>query len=248
MPERCANCDTAIGKLETAFVWRDNVVCEACFQKLARQHTAPPLRTRNKMRWIFAGITAGTILIIFSLFAFKGAMLLISFRLDKALVNNSDGGNKGELPVSPPPGKVRFTVTWKYNDFVGNKPDTDAVAVLIPKDLLQKIPGEGVSPGIAGIAIDETKKRLAAYGTYIAIIGGDGKATISGVKPGPYSVVILSKNTHELRESPNWDETRLKQFFTSSDFAAMSKVHFTEVDAPSGDEIEVSYDFGLTYF
>ena len=32
--ETCANCGSAIGKLETPFVWSGQTVCSACFAKL----------------------------------------------------------------------------------------------------------------------------------------------------------------------------------------------------------------------
>ena len=39
--ETCANCGTAIGKLETPCVWQEHVVCAACHAKtwrITRQH------------------------------------------------------------------------------------------------------------------------------------------------------------------------------------------------------------------
>ena len=32
--EKCANCGVLIGKLETAFVWKDEVVCGSCYARL----------------------------------------------------------------------------------------------------------------------------------------------------------------------------------------------------------------------
>jgi hypothetical protein len=34
--QRCANCDDVIGKLETPFLWKEQVVCERCYNKLAK--------------------------------------------------------------------------------------------------------------------------------------------------------------------------------------------------------------------
>ena len=33
----CANCGCGIGKLETPMVWRNNIVCAACHEKLTRK-------------------------------------------------------------------------------------------------------------------------------------------------------------------------------------------------------------------
>ena len=37
MIERCANCEAAIGNLETPYLWQGNVVCPSCYKKLNRQ-------------------------------------------------------------------------------------------------------------------------------------------------------------------------------------------------------------------
>lgn len=37
--ECCANCEAVIGNLETPFLWKETVVCEACYRRLSqRQH------------------------------------------------------------------------------------------------------------------------------------------------------------------------------------------------------------------
>jgi len=44
--EQCANCDAIIGRLETPFIWRDEIVCAACHRKLsdATASKPPPLK------------------------------------------------------------------------------------------------------------------------------------------------------------------------------------------------------------
>jgi hypothetical protein len=35
--EKCENCGTVIGKLETPSLWKNHVVCEACYEKLSKR-------------------------------------------------------------------------------------------------------------------------------------------------------------------------------------------------------------------
>lgn len=41
-PEHCANCGALIGRLETPCVWKDEIVCVDCHERLAR-HAPRPL-------------------------------------------------------------------------------------------------------------------------------------------------------------------------------------------------------------
>lgn len=46
--EKCVNCDATIGRLETAYLWSDQVVCGACYTKLAKPvYVAPVARIPN---------------------------------------------------------------------------------------------------------------------------------------------------------------------------------------------------------
>lgn|GEM_PF-5105768 len=38
--ETCANCDRTIGKLETPFLWQDEIVCQDCHARLQRQSSS----------------------------------------------------------------------------------------------------------------------------------------------------------------------------------------------------------------
>jgi hypothetical protein len=40
--ELCANCGEKIGKLETPFLWRDNVVCRRCYDRVRDDLATPP--------------------------------------------------------------------------------------------------------------------------------------------------------------------------------------------------------------
>ena len=144
------------------------------------------------------------------------------------------------------PGKARIHVTWEYNKYVGNRPDTNAVVVLIPKNFR----GKGLihlSPQIAHIGFAETKKQLRQQHVYVGLVGGNGDAVITGVPADDYELIILSKNTTESPEGKaHGTETRF--WAPTLNIAGMNKVHFTEITIVSGEEEEYSHDFGNTYF
>ena len=66
--ETCYNCDTKIGRMEQAYLWQDNVVCEACYHKLSKPTppeppppaTYPTPKPRSWFRTGF-GITCGVL-------------------------------------------------------------------------------------------------------------------------------------------------------------------------------------------
>lgn len=144
--------------------------------------------------------------------------------------------------------KVRFTVTYKYNNFVGNKPDTDAVIVLIPKNHKEKISGTFLSPTVARTLLEGTKKVLENSGAYVAIVGGDGKAVINRVRCGSYTLVIFSKHTNENPEISALIAQALEQYITDGKLlATLYKVHISTIEVSDGEEIELNHDFGLTF-
>ena len=59
--ERCENCGRVIGELETAHVWREKVVCNACRSALAVEDV-PVAQRAGLPRWLVAG--AGTLLLL----------------------------------------------------------------------------------------------------------------------------------------------------------------------------------------
>lgn len=44
--ERCGNCDSVIGRMETPHVWQDTIICHQCYRKFTEQITAasPPFQ------------------------------------------------------------------------------------------------------------------------------------------------------------------------------------------------------------
>ena len=277
MYDRCANCNRYVGADPSPYVWGQTVVCAACYELLATRalpHQAQIPRSKYPVPAIQPiqehpidslqelAAAAGSSRVIVRRVAqyspkqnsghlswmIAGIAIVVAATVVILVITNGGAGRGGVSLISAPPGKVKFTVTWKYNNFVGNRGDTGAVVVLIPDGLAIRLPDDGISPLTASMTLSNTKKELAQHGAYISIIGGDGKATLSGVKSGKYRVVILSKNTNDSLESRTSSQSRLETYFLSGSAAALSKLEITEVDVPSGDEVEVTHDFGFTYY
>jgi tetratricopeptide (TPR) repeat protein len=145
------------------------------------------------------------------------------------------------------PGKVRVTVTWEYNKYVGNRADTNAVVILIPKGFNGRVPSTGLDPVVAHITLDGTKKELEQQGVYAGLVGGNGTAVLAGVPGGDYTLIIMSKNTNEWPEISTLMEQRLAKYLDKGDSARLHKVHITDITVVSGEETEYSHDFGNTY-
>lgn len=165
---------------------------------------------------------------------------------------NKDGKSNEKLntpDVAMAPGKLRLLVTYKFNDFVGNRADTDAVVILVPQGIKEKISDTVfLSPSIARISVETTKSKLKRLGSYIAIVGGDGRSAITGITPGRYRLFVFSKNTND---SPQINEARrgiLELYFDDTRFAVLSKVLSSEIEIAPGEELEMNHDFGITHF
>lgn len=145
------------------------------------------------------------------------------------------------------PGKVVVTVTWKYNNFVGNKPDADAIVVLVPEKLEEKLPSQCVSPIGSKIMADSLKKKLGDKSAYLEIAGGDGKATFNQVKPGKYTAIIVSQNTNQGSDLYELEMKILGKYFDDPN-TVMHKSTTVSIEVAPGETFEKSYDFGITYF
>lgn len=147
------------------------------------------------------------------------------------------------------PGKVIVTVTWKYNDFVGNKPDTGAVVLLLPDGLKQRLPGNWINPMLSSTNMlrNSFSQEAAKFGVLIAIVGGDGKAVFNRVKPGRYTAVIVSKNTREQVEIVELQEKALCRWFDKPTFGVHKSTTLT-IEVDPGEDYLTSHDFGLTFW
>lgn len=163
-------------------------------------------------------------------------------------------------PVLQKPGKLRMTVTWQYNKFVGTKPDTDAVVMLVPSDFSGTF--KPAKPQFARIRLEEEQARLKAVGVHLGVIGGDGKTLISAIPPGDYQLIIISKNTTEdpklaepmgqrlLRlcgEVPLAFDRRNQVYTSEIGKGVFEKMLISTITIVGGEESEYSHDFGNTY-
>ena len=62
--ETCANCDATIGRLETAHLWHDQVVCGKCIKILRSQEGDKGSSKLNKRQWI--ALLVGCVLVMLS--------------------------------------------------------------------------------------------------------------------------------------------------------------------------------------
>jgi hypothetical protein len=156
---------------------------------------------------------------------------------------------------APRPGKVRVTITFKYNDYVGNRPDTDARVVLISKDipgnLSSNLNSWLFSPGIDTV-YKHKKEEFNRRGVYVGSIGGQGTVVIPGVSAGNYSVVMVSNNTTESPQMHEMAERILNHYADDPTLVhstvVLHKLHFENITVEAGEELEISHDFGITYF
>jgi hypothetical protein len=174
-----------------------------------------------------------------------------------ALVLSRDGERQTQESGTSSPvgdekhGKVIVTVTWKYNDFVGHRADTDALVVLIPQRLRGKL-SLWLMPGSKRRTPEDFRKnqeQARKRGAYYGVVGGDGKLVFDRVSPGQYTVVIISENTKNLPGTVD-NKPILSRWFDEVSVigAGFNKVHTAEIELRTGEEFNASHDFGLTGF
>ena len=175
-----------------------------------------------------------------------------------AISNSSNVGQATEskqtsLPASEPKvqkkGKVVVTVTWQFNKFVGTKPDTDAIVVLIPKTYKQKLKLDYVDLSTWAIV---AKENLLQDGIFIEKVNGQGRAVFNRVPVGQYTCAIQSKNTKAYQRMAKLTVDLMAYLFECKDFSTelhntiINKFSCEDVTVDESGEIEVSHDFGNT--
>ena len=140
-------------------------------------------------------------------------------------------------------GSVTGTVTYKYNDYVGNKPDTDAKVLLISKSVTS-LP-DSVALGLISSLPD------GCYGTKV---DGSGKYQFDNIPVGDYYIVIISKNTNSGSENGSlyWGFSVYNMFSkdaqeTANNTCWLHKIKSTSITVKEGQTSTFSHDFGITY-
>ena len=141
-------------------------------------------------------------------------------------------------------GKVTGTVTYKYNNYVGNKADTGALVILVSKSVtsLPDSLGLGLISGLP-------------EGCYGKKVDGSGNYTFDNVPTGEYYLIIVSKNTNENMDRVTGYGSWGDAYALFSDkgkenalrHAKLHKTRTTSITVLDGQTTTYSYDFGITY-
>ena len=141
-------------------------------------------------------------------------------------------------------GKVTGTVTYKYNNYVGNKADTGALVILVSKSVttLPDSLGLGLTSGLP-------------EGCYGKKVDGSGNYTFDNVPTGEYYLIIMSKNTNENMDRVSGYGSWGGAYYLFSDKgkenallnAKLNKTRTTSITVSDGQTTTYSYDFGITY-
>ena len=142
-------------------------------------------------------------------------------------------------------GSVQGTVSWKYNDFVGSRPDVGAKVYLFSENYKEK------------------KGKLYEYnssrpddGLYFQTVDKDGKFILNDIPSGSYYLLIVSENTNRdiLNDSRKEYATSAfkgkiddMKYFTST-VLYINKFELKSIDIGVKDSIVKNIDFGITHF
>ena len=140
-------------------------------------------------------------------------------------------------------GSVTGTVTYKYNNYVGNKPDTDSIVYLISKKV-ESLPDSIALGGTYNIP----------EGCFATKVDGTGKYQIDNVPIGDYVAVLLSKNTNSGSKSGSlyWGYSVYNKFSEKGKEYAdttcyLQKIEYKNITVEADKTVTFSHDFGITY-
>lgn len=160
------------------------------------------------------------------------------------------------MPVSKPAptdfGRIKGTITWQYNDFIGTKGDVKARVILIPNTEDVK------NYNNIGIALNSGSETLKS-GIMIAECDGYGKYDFGNNVPiGEYTLVVVSNNAYSWNDFFNWTEEEFNKVFSRYlneidlemfRFSVKNKKYeLKSVNVEKDKTITFSYDFGNSDF
>lgn len=148
------------------------------------------------------------------------------------------------VTVKQKTGSITGNITYKYNNYVGNKPDTGADVLLISAKVTS-IPDQVVVGMYIGI--DEND------GIYVTNVDGTGTYTLENIPVGEYYIVVVSANTSNFSRG-SWYDWGLEVYNMLSDegkksadiFAQTNKVESSKITIEENKTITFSYDFGVS--
>ena len=142
-------------------------------------------------------------------------------------------------------GSISGNVTYKYNNYVGNKPDTGTVVFLISKKVTSLPDSMGY-----GWTMDVDDYE----GVYATEVDGSGNYILNDIPVGEYYIVLISKNTNTCEENAGamyWGPVYMmfsKEGKKNADSKAfLSKIKYASVTITEGKTTAFSHDFGITY-
>lgn len=141
-------------------------------------------------------------------------------------------------------GTVSGTITYKYNDFIGNRGDTGALVILI-SNTVESLPDR--------LALGMTTEE--AEGVYTTEVNGSGTYTFSNVPSGEYNIVVISENTNENPSKVYGSRSWGSAYFLFSEkgkesaelTAKVYKIRSGKITVVGDKTTDYSYDFGITY-
>ncbi len=138
-------------------------------------------------------------------------------------------------------GTMSGMISWKYNNFVGNRGDTGARIFAINLEIHE-----------AKDALIDMNAEQGTNGIWISTADGNGNYKIDKMPCGNYAVFIVSNNTNG--NYPEYDT--LNSIISKREWLTMETInnktfirsikHYENVLINANEEKTLSYDFGLT--
>ncbi|MFG0212381.1 hypothetical protein ACFU8X_04710 [Brevibacillus porteri] len=158
-------------------------------------------------------------------------------------------GQVGQPALPTQKGSLKGTITWQYNDFVGTKPDVNAKILLIRTDF-DKNTITDVEEGVFAIGLAPKNS-----GLFAAKANGYGNYELGNLPVGEYHVLVVSAQTTRNIDLPvdEYPITKLKPYIQKwDDFLSLSlmdkKYQVSTITIEEGQTLDLSHDFGNTYF
>ncbi|MDE6567810.1 MAG: Ig-like domain-containing protein, partial [Lachnospiraceae bacterium] len=154
-------------------------------------------------------------------------------------------------------GSVTGNVTYYYNKYQGNKPDTGTMVFLISKSGSAK--NMPIMNSYVIWSTESTMKQYESYGIYTTKVDGSGNYTFNNIPTGDYLIFMYSSKTTSGTAFSN-KEAYVSQIASSvsgyvnetnaeylGKIVGYQKYHIGNVTVSNNKTVTESYDFGTTY-
>lgn len=169
--------------------------------------------------------------------------------------SNDQNNNTGAQTVKY--GSVSGNITYFYNNYRGNVPDTNAKVILVSTS------GSGKNmpnlPNYASWGNPSIINQYNNYGVYAAVVDGVGQYTFNNVKVGDYKIIIISNRTTTGTAFDNKElyASTLSNFAAAfvndtnasmlGQFVGYQKYKTEDIKVMENQNFSYGYDFGITY-